>query len=56
MLEGEAADPKELIAGIDAVTVEDLQRVARATLGGSGLYFALVGPFEDEERFMPLVA
>jgi len=56
VLEGKVADPEELLAGLDAVTAEDVQRVARATLGGSGLYFALVGPFEDEERFAKLLA
>jgi predicted Zn-dependent peptidase len=55
VLEGEAADPEELIAGIDAVTGDDIQRVAQATLGGSGLNLALVGPFEDEERFTKLL-
>jgi predicted Zn-dependent peptidase len=55
VLEGEAIDPEELLAGVDAVTAEDVQRVAQTTLGGSGLYFALVGPFEDEERFTKLL-
>jgi predicted Zn-dependent peptidase len=56
VLEGQATDPKELLEGIDAVTAEDVQRVARDTLGGSGLNFALVGPFEDEERFTKLLS
>ena len=55
VLEGEATDPQELLSGIDAVTTEDVRRVAAATLGGSGLYLALVGPFEDEERFAKLI-
>jgi predicted Zn-dependent peptidase len=55
VLEGKVADPEELLAGIDAVTSEDVQRVAQDTLGGSGLNLALVGPFEDEERFAKLL-
>jgi len=56
VLEGEATDPEELLAGIDAVTADDIQRVAQSTLGGSGLNLALVGPFEDEERFTKLLS
>jgi len=56
VLEGMAADPEELLAGIDGVTAEDVQRVAQGTLGGSGLNLALVGPFEDQERFSKLLS
>ncbi len=56
VLEGGATDPQELLAGIDAVTAEDLQRVAGSVIGGSGLHLAVVGPFEDAERFERLVS
>jgi predicted Zn-dependent peptidase len=56
VLEGGATDPEELLAGIDAVTSEDVKRVAEETIGGHGLRFTVVGPFEDEERFAKLLA
>jgi predicted Zn-dependent peptidase len=52
VLEGEAPDPRELLAGLDAVTDEDVQRVARDVIGdGSRFTLALIGPFEDPARF-----
>jgi predicted Zn-dependent peptidase len=51
VLEGAAAEPKEILAGLDAVTAEDLQRVAQDVIGGSGLRCAVIGPFDDEEAF-----
>jgi predicted Zn-dependent peptidase len=50
VLEGRAAEPEELLAGLDAVTAEDVQRVAQddrlerdAARGDR--------PFDDEDRF-----
>src|SRR6476659_973535 len=58
VLEGHAAEPEEILAGLDAVTAEDLQRVAQDVLGGHGLNLALIGPFEQDqqERFEKLLA
>ncbi len=56
VLEGEATDTDEVLAGLDAVTAEDVQRVAGDTLGANGLNLALIGPFEDSERFEALVS
>ena len=55
LLEGQAVEPEEVLAGLDAVTVEDVQRVALDILG-SGLRLALIGPFDDPERFEKLLA
>ena len=55
VLEGEAEEPEDVVAGIDAVTVEDVQRVAQDILGGR-LYLALAGPFDDPTRFEQLIA
>ena len=55
MLEGEASEPDEVLAELDAVTAEDVQRVAKDTLGASGLNLALIGPFEDRDHFEALV-
>jgi predicted Zn-dependent peptidase len=56
VLEGRAAEPSELLAGLDAVTVEDVQRVAQAVIAGEGMRLALIGPFDDAERFEKLLA
>jgi predicted Zn-dependent peptidase len=56
VLEGEIEEPDDLLRQLDAVTVEDVQRVARDLLDERRLYLALVGPFEDPERFESLLA
>jgi predicted Zn-dependent peptidase len=56
VLEGRAAEPDEVLAGIDAVTAEDVERVARDVIGGNGLSLALIGPFDDASRFERLLA
>jgi predicted Zn-dependent peptidase len=56
VLEGEIEEPDELIARLDEVTVEDVQRVARDLFEGKRLYLALVGPFDDPARFEALLA
>jgi predicted Zn-dependent peptidase len=55
ILEGRAVEPSEVLDGLDAVTVEDVARVAGDILGG-GLRLALIGPFEEPERFERLIA
>jgi predicted Zn-dependent peptidase len=55
VLEGRAADPAEVIAGIEAVTAEDVQRVAADIIGSNGLNLALIGPFDDSGRFEKLL-
>ena len=55
LLEGAAVEPEEVLAGLDAVTVEDVQRVA-ADILGKDLRLALIGPFDDAERFEKLIA
>jgi predicted Zn-dependent peptidase len=55
VLEGEAVEPDEILAGLDAVTTEDLQRVAQDVIASNGINLALIGPFEDAERFEALL-
>jgi predicted Zn-dependent peptidase len=55
VLEGAAREPEEVLAGLDAVTTADVQRVARDILG-SRLYLATIGPFDDPQRFEALLA
>jgi predicted Zn-dependent peptidase len=45
-----------VLAAIDAVTPEDVQRVAQEVLGANALRLALIGPFDDAERFEKLLA
>jgi predicted Zn-dependent peptidase len=56
VLEGKAVEPDEILAGLDAVTAEDLNRVARDVIGSNGLNLALIGPFDDASRFEGLLA
>ena len=55
VLEGRAPDPEEILAGIDAVTAEDVQRVARDVIADERLRLALIGPFEDAAHFDALL-
>ncbi|HEX6763521.1 MAG TPA: pitrilysin family protein [Gaiellaceae bacterium] len=55
VLEGRAVEPSELLAGLDAVTVEDVHRVAQDVIGGQGLRLAVIGPFDDASTFERLL-
>ncbi len=56
VLEGSAVEPEKLLAGLDAVTAEDVQRVAQDIIGGQGLNCALIGPFDDASKFEDILA
>jgi predicted Zn-dependent peptidase len=55
VLEGRVSEPEELLAGIDAVTADDVQRVAQDVIGSSGMNLAVIGPFDGEEKFAELL-
>jgi predicted Zn-dependent peptidase len=55
VLEGLAPDPEEVLAGVDAVTAEDVRRVAEDVISDERLRLALIGPFEDVEHFEQLL-
>jgi predicted Zn-dependent peptidase len=55
VLEGKATEPSEVLESLDAVTAEDVQRVAQGVLGGTGLKLAAIGPFDDPTRFEGLL-
>ena len=55
-LEGRAAEPEEVLAALDAVTAEDVQRVAQDVVAADALKLAVIGPFDDPERFEKLLA
>ena len=56
VLEGRAVEPDEVLSAIDSVSAEDVQRVAQEVLGSKALRLALIGPFDDAERFEQLLA
>ncbi|MGH3003238.1 MAG: M16 family metallopeptidase [Gaiellaceae bacterium] len=51
VLEGAAIEPEELLAGLEAVTADDLQRVAQDVIGGQGMRVAVIGPFDEPGVF-----
>ena len=55
VLEGGAVDPQEVLDALDKVTGEDVQRVARDLIENRGIKLALIGPFDDAERFEKLL-
>ena len=55
VLEGRAIEPTEALEGLDAVTAEDIPRVAQDVIARNALNLAVIGPFDDEERFEQLL-
>ncbi len=55
VLERRAPDLDEILAGLNAVTVEDVQRVAQDVIRDEALRLALIGPFDDASRFDKLL-
>lgn len=55
MLNGVVKSPDEIVALFDAVTLDDVKRVARRLLDESKLTMAIVGPFKSDRRFAPLL-
>jgi len=55
VLERQAPDLDEVLNGLNAVTAEDVQRVARDLISDEKLRLAVIGPFDDAERFEKLL-
>jgi predicted Zn-dependent peptidase len=55
VLEQRLPDPDEVLRGLDAVTSDDVARVATDLIGPDRLRLAVIGPFEDASRFEPLL-
>jgi predicted Zn-dependent peptidase len=55
VLERRVPDLDEVLDGLTAVTVEDVQRVAQDLIADEKLRLALIGPFDDAERFEKLL-
>src|SRR5262245_52676851 len=55
VLEGRVPEPEEVLAGVEAVTAEDVQRVAQDLIADEALRLAVIGPFDDADRFEQLL-
>ena len=55
VVEGGTVEPEDVLAGIAAVTAEDVQRVASELFAPGALRLAIIGPFDDPTRFEPLI-
>jgi predicted Zn-dependent peptidase len=55
VLEGTLPDPDAVLAGIDAVTNDDVARVASELITAERLRLAVIGPFDDASHFEPLL-
>jgi predicted Zn-dependent peptidase len=55
LLLGKVNSIDDAIAEMEAVTLEDLQRVAGELLVGERLHLAVVGPYRSDKRFVPLL-
>jgi predicted Zn-dependent peptidase len=55
VLERRLPDPDEVLQGLDAVTSEDVARVASELITPDRLRLAVIGPFDDASRFEPLL-
>jgi predicted Zn-dependent peptidase len=55
VLEKRLPDPSEVLAGVDAVTTEDVSRVAQELISADRFRLAVIGPFDDPARFERLL-
>jgi predicted Zn-dependent peptidase len=55
VLERRLPDPEQVLSGIDAVTKEDVARVASELISADRLRLAVIGPFDDPDRFEPFL-
>jgi predicted Zn-dependent peptidase len=55
VLEERLPDPDEVLGGLDAVTAQDVARVATELLEPGRMRLAVIGPFDDASRFEPLL-
>jgi predicted Zn-dependent peptidase len=55
VLERRLPDPEEVVRGLDAVTSDDVARVASELIASDRLRLAVIGPFDDASRFEALI-
>jgi predicted Zn-dependent peptidase len=51
VLESRAPEPEEVLEGLEAVTAADVQRVAQELIDDRAVRLAVIGPFDDADRF-----
>ncbi len=56
LLEGKIETPDEEFAKISKVTLEDIGRVAQEIIKEKKVNLAIIGPYEDQERFLKLLS
>jgi predicted Zn-dependent peptidase len=56
VLEGTIREPDEVLAGFDAVTLDEIQRVAQDVIREERLNLAVIGPFHEPDRFERLLS
>lgn len=55
VLYGMTREPEEIAAGVDAVTADDVRRLAEETFKLEKMYLAVIGPYNDPARFERLM-
>jgi predicted Zn-dependent peptidase len=55
LLLGQVRTVDDAVAEMEAVTLDDLQRVARNVIDPRGAYMAIVGPYKSEKRLASLL-
>jgi len=55
ILERKIRTPKEIFAQIDKITVNDILKVAKEIFKPERLNLALIGPFQNREKFQKLL-
>ncbi|MFL5961087.1 MAG: M16 family metallopeptidase [Gaiellaceae bacterium] len=55
VLERQLPDPEAVVRGLDAVTSDDVTRVASELIASDRLRLAVIGPFDDASRFERLL-
>jgi predicted Zn-dependent peptidase len=55
VLERKLPDPEDVLRGLDAVTSDDVARVASELITSDRLRLAVIGPFDDASCFEPLL-
>ena len=56
LLEGKIETPEEFFAKIEKVSLEDIQKVAKRLFIDQKSNLAIIGPFEDKEKFLKLIS
>ncbi|MCK9186232.1 insulinase family protein [Candidatus Gracilibacteria bacterium] len=54
LLHGEAKSPEEIAKAVEAVTIDDVMRVARDLFKAEKMKIAAIGPYDDKSRFEKL--